>query len=237
MTPLQDPEDVQQQYATDRNLSARQGLYEEVDGARVQDVLWDALSRHAGPGSEVLEVGGGQGTLAQRMQNELGATVSFLDVSAGMVELARGRGLQAWVGDVQELPFADASFDLAVAAWMLYHVPDIDRGISELARVLRPGGSLVAVTNSVEHLGEFRRLIGYPAEHLEAFSRENGSAFLAPHFSQLERRDVDARLMIRDRQKLVAYQQSMSVPANPVPDDVPLPFVIHTRSCVFVAAR
>ena len=35
---------------------------------------------------------------------------------------------------------ADARFDTAVAAWMLYHVPDLDRGLAEIARVLTPGG-------------------------------------------------------------------------------------------------
>jgi len=70
---------------------------------------------------------------------------------------------------VQSLPFADESFDTAVAAWMLYHVPDIDRGIAELARVLAPGGRLVAVTNSELHLHELRELIAYPGREL--FSR------------------------------------------------------------------
>ena len=48
----------------------------------------------------------------------------------------QARGVHAVIGDVQELPFPDADFDCAVAAWMLYHVPDLDRGIAELARVL-----------------------------------------------------------------------------------------------------
>src|SRR4029078_7030536 len=94
------------------------------------------------------------------MQRDLAATVSFVDVSPRMVELARARGVDAQVGDVQELPFADGSFDVAVAAWMLYHVPHLDRGLSELARVLRPGGILVAVTNSRYHLLELRELVG-----------------------------------------------------------------------------
>ncbi len=44
------------------------------------------------------------------------------------------------VGDVQSLPFADAGFDCVIASWMLYHVPDLDLGVSEIARVLRAGG-------------------------------------------------------------------------------------------------
>jgi SAM-dependent methyltransferase len=92
-----------------------------------------------------------------------------------MVELARRRGVDARVGDAQDLPFDDGEFDCAVAAWMLYHVPDVDRAIAELARVLRPGGRLVAVTNSQGHLAEIYDLLGqerppYP------FSSEDGEA-------------------------------------------------------------
>jgi SAM-dependent methyltransferase len=185
----------------------------------------------------VIEVGGGPGELAERMQNELQATVTFVDISPRMVELARARGVDARVGDVQALPFRDGTFDAAVAAWMLYHVPDIDRGISELARVLRAGGKLVAVTNSLHHLRELRELIRYPAGREELFNRENGEAFLRRHFSQVERRDADGTVTVRDRTKLVRYRDSMQVDVAAVPDDVPMPFVIHRRTSVFVATK
>src|SRR6266581_1282352 len=89
-----------------------------------------------------------------RLRNELGVTVIGVDQSERMVELQRSKGIDARVGDVQKLPFADGEFDVALAAWMLYHVPDLDRGLAELARVLRPGGRLVAVTNAEDHLRE-----------------------------------------------------------------------------------
>ena len=60
---------------------------------------------------------------------------------------------------------------------MLYHVPDLDRGIAELARVLRPGGTLVAVTNSRVHLSSCAS--SSAAAHRRCPSRENGEELVA----------------------------------------------------------
>jgi SAM-dependent methyltransferase len=235
MSRLDDQENVRLQYASEHNLRARQALYEETEGTSPHDVLHDAL-RALSP-ARLLEVGGGQGELAQWLRDELGTRVSFLDFSPRMVELARARGLDAQVGDVQELPFADASFDVVVAAWMLYHVPDISRGVAEIARVLVPGGSLVAVTTSVEHLRELRDLLRYPSGHEESFNRENGAVLLVPPFASVERRDADVRVTVRDREKLVAYRNSMQVAVGEVPANVGLPFFVHARTSIFVATK
>ena len=235
MTRLDDPVAVAEQYACEDNLRARQALYEETEGTQPHDVLRDALSGLAP--TSVLEVGGGQGELAEWMRDALGARVSFLDFSPRMVELARARGLEAQVGDVQHLPFADASFDVVVAAWMLYHVPDIPLALREIARVLVPGGSLVAVTVSVEHLRELRELVQYPPGRETTFNRENGEELLAPEFARVERRDADQTVTVRDRAKLVAYRDSMQIPIAPVPENVELPFIVHARTSIFVATR
>jgi SAM-dependent methyltransferase len=232
--PLDDPATVKAQYAREDNLRARQRMYAEVSGPHPHEVLWQTLTEWEP--RRVLEVGGGPGELSERMQKELAAQVSFLDISPRMVELARERGVvDAQVGDVQALPFEDGVFDTVVAAWMLYHVPDLDRGLAELARVLRPGGALIAVTNSILHLSEFRELILYPDVLRETFNRENGEELLQKHFARVERLDLELEVTVRDRQALVDYQQSTSVPTQPVPQDVELPFITHSRVTIFVA--
>jgi SAM-dependent methyltransferase len=118
---------------------------------------------------------------------------------------------------------------------MLYHVPDLDLALSEITRVLRPGGALVAVTNSVGHLRELCELVGYSRGFELTFSRENGEALLRRHFATVERLDLDGEVTVRDRQKLVAYQQSLAVPTEPLREDVGLPFVAQVRTSIFVA--
>ena len=98
----------------------------------------------ASPGPEILDAGAGQGTMSTRLEG-LGYEVTSTDVSAAAVEVLRAR-LSGPVAQasVTDLPFADDSFDGAVLGEVLEHVED-DRGaLTELARVLRPGGVLAA---------------------------------------------------------------------------------------------
>ena len=137
LMPIDDPVEVEEQYAREDNLRARQALWQGATGTDPKEVLWRTIDEWQP--KRLLEVGGGQGELAERIQSELGANVTFLDLSPRMVELAQARGIDARQGDAQELPFADGTFDTVVAAWMLYHVPDVDRALAEFARVLDPG--------------------------------------------------------------------------------------------------
>lgn len=234
MSWLTDKTKVSEQYADEANLRARQALWTETEGDDPKVILWQALE--AWQPRRVLEVGGGQGELAERMQQELGAEVTFLDQSARMVELAAARGLDARVGDVQELPFADGSFDTVVAAWMLYHVADVDRALAEIARVLVRGGALIAVTGSNRHIEELRELLAYERTGFDmTFSSENGDELLQRHFAQVDRFDAVVRATVREREVLVAYRNSIAAATAEVPDDLELPFVVHGRTTIFVA--
>ena len=186
------PEDrtlIASQYTTEAPLEARRAAYADVEGPDAKEVAFTAIAECAP--RRVLEVGGGPGELSERIACELGTEVVMVDSSPRMVDLARARGVDARVGDAQELPFADGEFDCAVAAWMLYHVEDLDRALSELRRVLESGGRLVAVTNGREHMEELRRLAGEWAWQ-QRFRREEAVEPLERHFSRVERRDVDA---------------------------------------------
>jgi SAM-dependent methyltransferase len=234
---LDDPEVVREQYATETGLEERRSIYQDVEGEDAKEVAFRAIA--ACRPRRVLEVGAGPGELSARMTGALGAEVVALDVSERMVELARGRGVDARVGDVQSLPFEDESFDTVVAAWMLYHVPDLDRGLAEIARVLAPGGWLVAVTNSELHLEEARTLAGVSMVDLLPFHRDNGREILKRHFATVEQVDVDGWVTFPDSESIRRYIRSMitwAANAPRVPDGVG-PVRAGIRVTVFVAQR
>jgi SAM-dependent methyltransferase len=96
----------------------------------------------AAPGPQVLDAGAGQGTMSIRLEH-LGFEVTSTDVSGAAVAVLRER----LAGDVErasvtDLPFADASFDGAVLGEVLEHVEEDEAALAEIARVLRPGGTL-----------------------------------------------------------------------------------------------
>jgi SAM-dependent methyltransferase len=233
---LDDPELVAREYADDARLRKRASAYTgATSGVDAREHVVAAV-RAARPAS-VLEVGCGWGELAEWVARETGAQVVATDLSERMVELARERGLDARVADVQELPFPDGAFDVVVAAWMLYHVPELDRGLAEVARVLRPGGRLVAVTNSTTHLIELRELVGSGPSTI-SFSRETGEAFLRPHFGTVRREDVDGHLEFADRASVEAYVRSsiaMSPFVDRLPATIPEPLRARRASSIFMA--
>ena len=204
---LNDPRSVREEYASERGLEGRRAAYRYSTGPDAPQMAFEAVAEVAP--RRVLEVGCGPGELAARIRDEVGAEVVAVDSSPRMVELAQGRGVDAHVGDVQELGFGDGEFDCAVAAWMLYHVPDVDRALSELARVVEPGGRLVAVTNGLDHLQELRELLGLPTtERLSPFSAENGAELLARHFAHVEARDAAGTIRFPSRDEVAAYVEA-----------------------------
>ena len=238
MSRLDDPELVASEYADESRLRRRAAGYAGAgtrEDARIP--LVDAVV--AAAPRRVLEVGCGWGELAEWIARETRAEVVAVDLSPRMVELARDRGIDASVADVQALPFEDGTFDLVVAAWMLYHVPDLDRGLAEIARVLRSGGTFVASTNSRFHLHELRELVGSGPSTLK-FSREDGEEHLRPHFATIDRIDVDGVLELTDRAAVEDYVSasiSMSPFIENLPEQIDLPFVARRGSSVFVAGK
>jgi SAM-dependent methyltransferase len=234
---LNDPAVVRDEYETEERLAARAAVYARAEGPDARDRLLQLL--HKARPKRLLEVGCGWGELAARIERELGCEVVAVDLSPRMVELARKRGVDARVADVEELPFENARFDCAVAAWMLYHLADLDRGLAELARVLRTGGRLFAITNSERHLRELWELVDGYRDHVIGFSAENGAAALERHFVRVRRYDVNPTVVFPDRAAARAYISS-SVTRSHLADRLPRfqgPLRATRATAVFAAEK
>jgi demethylmenaquinone methyltransferase/2-methoxy-6-polyprenyl-1,4-benzoquinol methylase len=104
----------------------------------------------------VLDVGTGTGRLAQAIEEaQPAARVVGVDFTEGMLRVAPRHLLLAGA-DALQLPFADAQFDAVVSAFVVRNLSDVDRGIAEQVRVLRPGGKLVVLETTPGPPGPLR---------------------------------------------------------------------------------
>jgi ubiquinone/menaquinone biosynthesis C-methylase UbiE len=221
------------QYRDASNLQARGNLHARFGTNPVGWLTWYFQHLLTLPNSaHILEVGCGPGWIWQENAQRIppGWHVTLTDLSPGMLGQARAtlasvnRDFTYAEVDVQELPFPDESCDAVIANHMLYHVPDLQRGLRQIHRVLKPGGRLFAATNGREHMKEFRELAhevyeGIPAERLTGFGLEEGARDLAPFFTAIEMHPFDNLLHVTDAEALKAYVRSMQM-AQSVGTDV-----------------
>ncbi|MEX2159068.1 MAG: class I SAM-dependent methyltransferase, partial [Dehalococcoidia bacterium] len=125
--------------------------------------LIDAIRERASTGSRVCELGFGPGWLLEALLEEpFDSALYGLDLSPGMAQHAHeqyGDRVRVLLGDMEQLPFPDATFDVIVTCWTLYFMNDIDRALAEMKRCLTPRGRLIAAASAPDHEAECGELV------------------------------------------------------------------------------
>ena len=124
-------------FASTYERERHRGYHALVDKLETEVVL-----RYA-HGARVLEAGCGTGMILKDVAPHAREAVG-IDISPGMLQLARRRGLAVVHGSVTHLPFADGAFDVAYSFKVLAHVEQIETAMAEMTRVVRPGGHVIA---------------------------------------------------------------------------------------------
>jgi SAM-dependent methyltransferase len=152
-------------------------------------------------------------------------SMTLTDLSRGMLDEAKRNVSSSDANftfdkaDVCDLQFEDESFDIVTANYMLYHASSQTKAISEIHRVLKPGGRLLAATNSDRHTTEITELQdshlldpsqrGASALFHMAFTRENGGDMLREKFSHVEIVPDESISRATDPQILIDYVMSL----------------------------
>jgi ubiquinone/menaquinone biosynthesis C-methylase UbiE len=104
------------------------------------------------PCEAFLDAGCGDGRHLEALAAELPARRAGVDISERILETARARvDADFRQASLEALPFGDGEFDLVLSTQVIEHVPDADAAVAELARVLRPGGTLVISTDNARN--------------------------------------------------------------------------------------
>jgi len=154
-----------------KGYEARRGRNVPGGYHEMLDDLESGIVRKYGEGKAVLEVGCGTGLVLDRIA-EFAGSAKGIDLSPGMLEKAKERGLDVCEGSATELPFDDNTFDVTCSFKVLAHIPDIEKALSEMARVTKPGGMVLAELYNPWSFRGLLRLLG-PARRIGSTKNES----------------------------------------------------------------
>lgn len=212
---------LNKQYQDDSNLGARINLHKQFSTNLDSWFGWVFDIFDLPAICRILEVGCGPGDLWLENINRIPKRweIILTDFSPGMVQRAKqtlseqSQAFRWSIVDAQEIPFPDQHFDAVIANHMLYHVPDRQKALRELRRVLKKNGRLYAATVGERHMQELAALVArfdpsLAKKHDQVkneFTLESGRAQLAKHFGNLKIHRQENNLRVDQAEPLVDY--------------------------------
>lgn len=221
MSNINDASIVKKQYASANNLSTRISIHDRYSTNKMGFGNWIFSNYKIDEGMKVLELGCGTGNTWKNKDSMIHTCSKLVlsDFSEGMVETARGTigeydNVEYKVIDIQEIPYENETFDVVIANMMLYHVPDIKKGLAEVRRVLKSGGQFYCATYGEHGIVEYlsRILSDYGVEDTinKNFTLQNGREILSDVFSKVEKLDYADSLAVTNVDDMVEYIHSLS---------------------------
>jgi ubiquinone/menaquinone biosynthesis C-methylase UbiE len=214
---------TQDQYKNSSNLDARIALHQRFSTNPHGWFNWvfDTLIKLPAE-SRILELGCGSGEMWKECASRIpaGWMITLTDLSDGMLDAAwrnlvpLGRNFKFEQMDAQSIPYGDKSFDAVIANHMLYHVPDREKTLNEIKRVLKDDGRLIATTVGNAHIREIVQWLKRvrtrerSGRFSSPFTLENGQEQLQKFFSQVAMSRYVDNLEVTEIDPLIAYIRS-----------------------------
>ena len=221
MAQLTDRTVITNQYGTADRLNTRISIHEKYSTNQQGFSNWITEHYHFPDHASVLELGCGTGSMWKGKRKIISRcdTLILSDFSPGMLDKAKEAlqdeaGIRYQVIDIQDIPCPDCAFDAVIANMMLYHVPDLDKGLSEVCRVLKEGGTFCCATygenGMMEYIGSLFSGYGIKTMVSSAFTLQNGAEKLHPYFTDVKKDLYEDSLAVTDVEDLVGYIFSLS---------------------------
>ena len=212
---------VKIQYANADKLKSRISFHDKYSTNKMGLGNWIFSNYVIEKGMKVLELGCGTGSMwkGHEQQIESCGKLVLSDFSEGMLNSARENvgeyaNVEYRVIDICSIPYENDSFDIVIANMMLYHVPDKNKALSEVRRVLKDNGKFYSATYGehgiIEYLTGLLAKYGVVDDINKTFTLQNGAAMLEKHFSRVELLEYKDSLEVTDANDVVEYIYSLT---------------------------
>lgn len=228
MLKMNNSEFVEKEYSNESNFQIRRSFQKKYSTNKYGEKNWQFDFHKFFENCTVLELGCGLGDIWENRQLPNGTTVILSDLSERMLEIIKENKEQGkYKGidnvltqkiDIQNIPYEDNSFDIIIANRMLYHVPDIDKAIEEVYRVLKPNGIFYTTTIGIgiesQHgylhrkLKEFDSAIQSFSDEGISFTVQNGMDILKKKFNEVELYKYEDSLEVTETKDLMEWMIS-----------------------------
>lgn len=220
MGTINQPGAVREQYKTADKLNTRISIHEKYSINKLGFGNWLFSHYDFSHKNRILELGCGTGDVWKTKLHMLDESMelTLTDFSENMVTVAKNTlgpaNISYGVVDIEHIPYADNCFDRIIANMMLYHVPNLDRGLSEVKRVLKKGGYFYCATYGengiMPFISNLFREYGITDNSNKNFTLQNGYGILESYFSHVERLDYEDSLAVTNVDDLLDYIDSLT---------------------------
>lgn len=207
---------VKEQYHKSDNLNTRISLHDKYSTNKMGLPNWYFSIYQINNGMKILELGCGTGSMWLEHKDVMAKCKQIVlsDLSAGMLKTAQKNigdmnNVIYEVIDIQNIPYDDNYFDIVIANYMLYHVPDLHKAISEVSRVLRSDGYFYAGTAGENGIMEaIAKILDMDFVYENTFTLENGMKKIEPYFRTVEIKKYIDSLEVTNVDDLLDYLYS-----------------------------
>ncbi len=218
---INDRATVKNQYRTADKLNARISIHSKYSTNKQGFGNWITSQYQIRDGASVLELGCGTGDMWIGKNAIISRCNRFIlsDFSEGMLNKAKEMlhnqtGIEYRQIDIQDIPFADHEFDVVIANMMLYHVPDLQKGLREVNRVLKEDGAFYCATYGEHGMMEYIYSLfadDQVQNHInDSFTLQNGEKKLKSVFSDVQRLLYEDSLRVTNVDDMVDYIYSLA---------------------------